>query len=100
MAAYLVAYVEQVLDQEGLQRYAGGAAELMARFGGRYLFASFGPRPLEGDHAPQVLAVSEFPDARSIQAFWDSPDYEPLRQLRHRSARVRILLAEAAPLGG
>ena len=97
MTAYLVAYVEQVMDQDGLQRYAGGAAELMARFGGRYLFVSFAPRPLEGDAAPQVLAVSEFPDAQAIQAFWDSPDYEPLRQLRHRSGRVRILLADTAP---
>ena len=54
MPAYLVALVEEVVDQAGLQQYAGGAAELMARFGGHYVFASFGPQALEAavEHAP------------------------------------------------
>ena len=99
MAAYLVAHVDEVLDPAGLQQYAGGAAALMARFGGKYLFASFGPQALEGDNAPQAIAVSQFPDAAAIRAFLSAPEYEPLRQLRHRSARVRLLLAEAAPTG-
>ena len=98
MPAYLVALVEEVLDPAGLQQYAGGVANLMLRFGGRYLFASFGPQPLEGDDsAPQVIAVSEFPDRGRIQEFWAAPDYAPLRELRQRSARVRIYLADAPP---
>jgi uncharacterized protein (DUF1330 family) len=97
MPTYLVAIVEEVTDPEGLQRYAGGAAELMARFGGRYLFASFGPRTLEGGPPPQAIAVAEFPDAAGIEAFWNAPEYVPLRDLRHRSARVRIYAADAPP---
>ena len=98
MPAHLVALVDEVIDPAGLQQYAGGAAELMARFGGRYLFASFGPRSLEGGGAvPQAIAVAEFPDADRIQAFWHAPEYVPLRELRQRSARVRIYVADAPP---
>ena len=97
MPAYIVALVDEVRDPAGLQQYAGAAAQLMARFGGRYLFASFGPQALEGDAAPQAIAVSEFPDASRIQAFWRAPEYDPLRELRQRSARVRIYLADAPP---
>ena len=98
MPAYIVALVEEVRDAAGIQQYAAGAAELMARFGGRYLFASFGPRSLEGEGAvPQVIAVSEFPDAGQIEAFWRAAEYVPLRELRQRSARVRIYLADVPP---
>ena len=101
MPAYIVALVEEVIDPAGLQQYAGGAAELMARFGGRYLFASFGPQPLEAAGVPpQVIAVSEFPDAGQIHSFWRSAEYTPLRELRQRSARVRIYLADAPPGAG
>ena len=98
MPAYVVALVEEVIDPTGLQQYAGGAAQLMAQFGGRYLFASFSVQALEGaGSSPQVIAISEFPDVGKIQAFWNAPEYEPLRQLRHKSARVRIYTADAPP---
>lgn len=99
MPAYLVAFVEEVIDPAGLQQYAGGAAELMARFGGRYVFASFGNRTLEGGPPPQGMAVAEFTDAAGIEAFWNAPEYVPLRDLRHRCARVRIYATDALPGG-
>src|SRR5688572_13412054 len=98
MPAYLVALVEEIIDPAGLQQYAGGAAQLMARFDGRYLFASFGVQVLEGGGpAPQVIAVSEFPNVGKIHEFWNAPEYEPLRELRHRSAKVRIYTADVPP---
>ena len=97
MPAHLVALVDEVLDPAGLQQYAGAVSELMSRFGGRYLFASFGPRVLEGSGPLQAVAVAEFPDADRIHAFWSAPEYVPLRELRQRSARVRIYLADAPP---
>ena len=100
MPAYIVALVDEVLDPSGLQQYAGGAAALMERFGGRYLVASFSPQTLEGGAAPQVIAVAEFPDAAQVQAFWRAPEYVPLRELRQRSARVHIFLADAPPASG
>ena len=101
MPAYVVAFVDEVIDPAGLQQYAAGAAELMARFGGRYLFASFGPQPLEAAGVPpQAIAVSEFAEASQIHALWHAPEYAPLRDLRQRSARVRIYLADAPPASG
>jgi uncharacterized protein (DUF1330 family) len=34
--------------------------------------------------------VHEFPDKDAIQRFWDSPEYQPLKELRRRYARVKV----------
>ena len=97
MAAYLVALVDEVLDGPGLQEYAGGAAALMAKFGGKYVCASFAPEAAEGQDKPAAAAIAEFPSMDELRSFWNSPEYEPLRQRRHESAKVRIIFAEGAP---
>ena len=97
MPAYLVAYVDEVRDAAGLQQASEEASVLMARYGGRYLFGAFAPESLEGSPAPQAIAVAEFPSAEQFYAFWRSREYEPIRELRHRSASVRLLLAQTPP---
>jgi uncharacterized protein (DUF1330 family) len=101
MPAYLVAQVDEVRDPAGMQEYVVGAAALMAKFGGRYLVAAFGPEALEGPPPPLAIAVAEFPSIEQLRAFWSAPAYAPLRELRHRSAVVRLLMSDAptAPAG-
>lgn len=95
MPAYIIAQVEEVLDPEGLQEYIGRVIPLMEQYSGHYIITSFQVEPLEGERHPLGLAVAEFPSREQIRAFWDSDEYTPLRELRQRSVRARISLADA-----
>ena len=44
-----------------------------------------------------VVAVIEFADMPALRAFWDSPDYAPLRDLRQACTVSQVILAEGAP---
>jgi uncharacterized protein (DUF1330 family) len=69
-------------------------------FGGRYLVRGNDVRALEGTWDHERMVVVEFPDKAAALAWYESPAYRPLRDLRQRSAEAVILLAEgvAAPL--
>lgn len=98
MAAFLIALVDEVFDGPGIQDYAGKAGALMANYGGRYICASFTPEAIEGGDKPAVVAIAEFASMEDLRAFWASKEYKPLREQRHRAARVRVIFADAAPL--
>jgi uncharacterized protein (DUF1330 family) len=36
----------------------------------------------------------EFPDADSARAWYDSPAYQPLKEIRHRAARNNAVLID------
>ncbi|MDO9709831.1 DUF1330 domain-containing protein [Paracraurococcus lichenis] len=95
MTAYLLATV-RVTDPAGFGEYIRRVGPMIARFGGRYLVRGGPAQAVEGDPV-EVVAVVEFADMPALRAFWDSPDYAPLRDLRQASAVSRIILAEGAP---
>ena len=37
---------------------------------------------LEGEHDQRPVVMFEFPDMEAIHAFWNSPDYVPIKKLR------------------
>ena len=97
MPAYIIGQAEEVRDPAGLQRYVEQVAPLLARYGGHYLGLSDRVEALDGDWRPPVVAIIEFPSAERLRAFWDDPDYPPLRELRHRCARTQVIAFEAPP---
>lgn len=99
MPAYLIAQPEEIFDQAGLQEYINGVIPLMARFGGRYIITSFAVDRLEGDSHAIAAAVAEFPSIDQLRAFWNSPEYVPLKQLRRRSIKARIIAADVPAEG-
>ena len=92
-----MALVDEVLDGAGLQEYAAGAAALMSKFGGKYVCTSFAPEAAEGKDRPAATAIAEFPSMDELRSFWNAPEYQPLRQRRQESAKVRIIFAEGTP---
>ena len=95
MAAYLIGELVEVKDPAGLAEYRQKVEATLARYGGRFRVAGGKVHPLEGDWQPR-LAIIEFESAERARAFYDSPEYRPLRDLRQRSADVRLTLVEAA----
>jgi uncharacterized protein (DUF1330 family) len=95
MAAYVVIDLN-VADPEGFQQYVDGVTPLMDQFGGRNVLVDNGAVVLEGDWTPPTLVIHEFADRAAVQQFWDSPEYQPLKELRRRYSTVKVVVGETA----
>lgn len=82
MPAYLIA--EHVItDAEKFDEYRTQVGPLIARFGGRYLTRPGSHRLPEGGHwVPERVVIVEFPDMAALEAWYRSPEYQPLIALR------------------
>lgn len=96
MAAYLIADVD-VTDMAVFDEYRREVPATEARFGGHYLARGGATRVLEGDWDPHRLVIIEFPDMAALDAWYDSPEYARLKEIRFRSARTRIIALEGVP---
>jgi len=93
MPAYLIADIE-VTDPEGYEEYKRRVPAIIAAHGGRYLARGGAVEVLEGTWRPKRNAIIEFADLASFRAFWDSPEYQPLRELRERAAKSNLVVVE------
>ena len=91
MTAYLIASLD-IHDPATYQRYREQVSPLIARFGGRYLVRGGEIETKEGDLSLKRLIILEFPDMPTAQAFYDSPEYQPVMQLRLQSATSSVAL--------
>jgi uncharacterized protein (DUF1330 family) len=82
MPAYLV--VEHVItDPTKFEEYRSKAAPLIASYGGRYLTKGGTHRQPEGGHwRPERMVIIEFPDMEALEAWYQSPEYQPLIAVR------------------
>jgi uncharacterized protein (DUF1330 family) len=93
MPAYVIANVD-VTDREGYAEYTAKVPATIAAYGGRYLARGGATEVLEGTWSPKRCVVLEFPDMTALKAWWDSPEYAPLRDLRERTATSSLFATE------
>lgn len=93
MAAYVIANIE-VTDPAGYAAYRQGVQASMDPYGGRFLARGGHAETLEGGFVPRRVVVLEFPDLARAKAWWDSPAYRPLREMRQRAARGDLYVVE------
>lgn len=93
MAAYVIVDI-QVTDPAGYAEYRRLAPPVVAAYGGKYLVRGGALETLEGDWAPQRLVILEFPSVAQAKAWWDSPEYRPLREMRWRTTLSRMVVVE------
>ena len=93
MLAYLIADIE-VTDPVGYDEYKKRVPAVIAAHGGRYLARGGASEVLEGTWWPKRSAIIEFPNLASMKAFWESPEYQPLREIRERSAKSNLVVIE------
>ena len=91
MRGYLVATVE-ITDPEGFGRYGEAVSPLVARHGGRYLIRGGEAETREGAPMTRRQVVIEFPSMEAARAFYDDPDYAPVRAMRFASASTNLAL--------
>ena len=93
MSAYVIADVE-VLDNAGYEAYRQQVPATIAAFGGRYLVRGGALTVLEGDWSPKRCVILEFPSMAQLKAWYDSPAYVPLRAIRERTTKSRLVMVE------
>jgi uncharacterized protein (DUF1330 family) len=93
MTAYVIADIE-VLDPAGYEAYRQQVPATIAAYGGRYLARGGATEVLEGGWSPRRCVILEFPSMAQLKAWWDSPEYQPLRTIRERTTRSNLVATE------
>ncbi len=96
MAAYIIARVD-VTDWERYRQYTQATPDVIARYGGKFIIRGGEIVTLEGEPEKRRLVVIEFPTLEQAQAFYRSPDYTKVKQLRAGAAIGQFLAVEGAP---
>lgn len=93
MPGFLIAMIE-VIDPEGFEEYRRRVPPTIAAHGGRYLARGGQTEVLEGTLPSKRLAIVEFPSLAEAKAWWQSPDYQPLRAIRERTTKSTLVITE------
>ena len=93
MSAYLFANVE-VTDAAGYEQYRQRVSATIEAHGGRYVVRGGATEVLEGDWTPKRMVILEFPDMAQLKAWYESPEYRPLIELRQRTAISTLVAVE------
>ncbi len=93
MSAYVILDVE-VKDPALYQEYAARAPATVQTYGGRYLARGGHTEKLEGEWLPKRLVILEFQTVEKAKAWLDSPEYRPVKQLRHQAAHTNLVMIE------
>ncbi len=93
---YMIVIAEITDRKRFLDGYAREVPALVEKFGGHYLIKGSGGEFLESGWCEQPSAlVSRWPSKAAALAFWNSPEYARLRQLRDGTGRFQVLLIES-----
>jgi uncharacterized protein (DUF1330 family) len=83
-----------IRDAEVMERYVAQAPATVAEFGARYLVRANAASALEGSWDDDRIVVPGFPTREAALAWYHSPRYRDLRDLRWSAATAAILLAD------
>jgi uncharacterized protein (DUF1330 family) len=89
MSAYLIVQ-STVADEPQYQKYREAVAPFIASFGGKIAARGAKVEILEGEHDKRSVVMFEFPTMDAIHAFWNSPDYVPIKKLRDGIATLNV----------
>lgn len=95
MAAYMIVFCNIHDRARFIETYAKPTAALVARFGGEYLVRTAKATVLEGKFGEGMASVvSKWPSRAALDAFYGSPEYQPLKAARAAVSDCHILIAE------
>ena len=78
MPAYLIVQAT-ITDEPQYQKYREAVVPFIASFGGKFAARGAKVEVLEGEHDTRSIVMFEFPTMEAIYAFWNSPDYVPIK---------------------
>lgn len=93
MSAYVIVDMD-VKNAEAFEPYRRDVVALMEKYGGECLARGGDFEVLEGDWQPTRLLLFRFPDRASFKAFFNDPDYQPLKALRRQVASSNLVVLD------
>lgn len=93
MPAHVVADV-QVIDPTGFEVYRNAVQSVVEACGGTFIARGGAIEVLDGDWQPSRLTLLKFDSVAQAKAWYDSPIYRPLRDIRSRTTKTNILIVE------
>ena len=95
MAVYWIG-AHEIIDPMVFQDYLRQVVPLIERFGGRYLTKTGSMQILEkAAWRPDRVVIVEFSDRAAFDAWYNSPEYQPLLALRQQSCRDLLVVLES-----
>jgi uncharacterized protein (DUF1330 family) len=95
MSAYAMFQI-RITDAETYKQYVAQVAPTIAQYGGRFLVRGGAYETLEGEWPEWRHVVLEFPSKEQARAWYDSPEYTPLKRLRQSASEGRGIIIEGA----
>ncbi|MEI7996646.1 MAG: DUF1330 domain-containing protein [Methylococcaceae bacterium] len=80
--AYFMVQIKAKNFEETMQRYGQSAIASLMKFGGEMLAGTPAPNVLEGNWDGNWAAVLRFPSVEMAQTWYNSSEYQPLKDLR------------------
>ncbi|SFF45784.1 Uncharacterized conserved protein, DUF1330 family [Paenibacillus algorifonticola] len=93
MSAYLVIDID-ISNPVNFKEYENKIFDVIAHFGGRPIVHDNNVTTMEGDWQPKRLVILEFPNKQSIEAFFNSEMYEPLKKIRRANSTGKAIVVE------
>lgn len=93
MPAYAIVLVE-VTDQEQYSKYTQATPAVIAKFGGKFIVRGGKTVTLEGTEEKRRVVVIEFPSFELAQAFYQSEEYQQVKELRSGAAIGTFIVAD------
>jgi uncharacterized protein (DUF1330 family) len=88
MPAFMIVRAK-ITDEERFARYRKAVMPLIETFGGKHV-RSGSVELLEGEQEGRGIALFEFPSMDAMRAFWDAPEYAPVKELRREAAVLEV----------
>ncbi len=94
MNAYLIVDTK-ITDPVAYEAYKALAKPIAEKFGGVYRARGGAMEVREQElWTPTRIVIIEFPSMKDAQAFVDSPEYAPVKQIRNENSECTLLLVE------
>ena len=93
MAAYLIVQ-STISDEAQYQKYRDAVIPMMMKHGAKIIVRGAKVEALEGHHDGRRMVIFEFPSMDAIRAFWDSPEYIPVKKIREGAAKLDVWVVE------
>jgi uncharacterized protein (DUF1330 family) len=93
VSAYVIAAYD-IADAKGYEGYVPGVGPLLQKHGAEILVASYDAQALEGEKR-DVYVVLKFESEQAALAWYNDPDYAPVKKIRlDSSANGTLVLAK------
>lgn len=87
MSAYCLFDVLEITDAGKMDAYRAAVLATVEKYGGRYIVIGGPFEVVEGHWRPTFPVMIEFPTPEAARRWYDSPEYAPLKALRHAATR-------------